>query len=68
VSKGRNRYSTHHLNGELNGNSKLTAEQVAIIRSEYATGTTSSIKLAAVYGVSKPTILRIIHGETWSHV
>lgn len=68
VTKGRNRAGISNMNGETNGNSKLTDEQAIAIRAEYATGQTSSIKLAAKYGVSKPTILRIIHRETWGHI
>lgn len=55
-------------NGSNNTAAKLTEEQVLAIRVRYATGATSSLKLAAAYGVSKHTILRIIHRKGWSHV
>lgn len=54
--------------GEQFKSAKLTNEIVRIIRSTYAAGLTSSLKLAKQYGVSKPVILSVIHRRTWSHV
>ena len=56
------------LTGENNSKAVLNADKVREIRKIYATGEYSSRKLAAMFGVSKPTILNIINGKTWSHV
>lgn len=60
--------STPDQDGSNNPASKLTEAQVIAIRAEYATGTIGSYKLASKYGVAKPTILRIIHRLTWTHI
>lgn len=44
---------------------KLTAEQVATIRTEYASGTASQAHLAARFGVSKTLIHNIVNGLAW---
>jgi hypothetical protein len=54
--------------GEQHKNTSLKNEQVLRIRELYSAGGTSSIRLAAQFGVSKHTILNIIHRRTWSHV
>jgi hypothetical protein len=54
--------------GERIGISKLTAAMVVEIVTRYAEGGTSSVQLAREYGVSKPTVLRILDGRTWKHV
>ncbi|MBU6231535.1 HNH endonuclease [Patescibacteria group bacterium] len=51
------------MRGVKNGNSKLTLEQVHEIRA--APHVFSSRKMAAKYGVSQPTILRVIKHVTW---
>lgn len=55
-----------HVNGcgEKNGRAVLTSNQVHEIRKSGS----SSGDLAKQYGVSKPTILRIINRKTWKHV
>lgn len=53
--------------GEGNGNAKLSADQVADIRSEKASGKASS-DLAASYGVARSTINRAARGKSWSQL
>lgn len=53
-----------HPRGERNGQSKLTADQVAQIRLKY--GARSSRSLAAEFGVSVTTVIRIIAGKRWN--
>ena len=63
----RNRQS--RLNGETNGNSKLTETQVLEIREKYANREDFTQKaLAAEYGVDERTIFRIVHNISWTHV
>lgn len=52
--------------GERNVKAKLNAEQVAAIRTEYATGTTTQKALAARYGVRQQTISWITTGKHWT--
>lgn len=54
--------------GRDNGNSKLTAEQVADIRRQYATGLVSQRSLAERFSVSQRTIWNIVNREQWCHV
>jgi len=56
-----------HVRGERSPNAKLALEQVKQIRARYKRGPTanSSPKLAAEYGVSHRTILRIVTGKGW---
>lgn len=52
--------------GENHGNAKLTYENVADIRSKYASGSYLQKELARIFGVSQVTICRIVRGEQWS--
>lgn len=54
--------------GELQSKAKLTEQQVREIRRAYAAGEYTMDELAARYGVTHPTILDIIHRNTWKHV
>lgn len=56
------------LLGERNSATTLKKEDVFQIRSLYASGGTTSRRLAKQFGVAKSTILRIIHGKTWAHL
>lgn len=56
--------TTFYPAGERHGASKLTAENVASIRSSKR----SQKELAEIYGVSKQLISRVIRGERWRHV
>jgi hypothetical protein len=51
--------------GENHVSAKLTEEQVAIIRSEYATGTVLQKDLAKRYNVGTQQISKICRGESW---
>lgn len=55
------------LKGELNKAAKLTAAEVADIRSKYVPRdrTNGSRGLARLYGVEHRQILNIVHGKTW---
>jgi hypothetical protein len=53
--------------GSRNGHAKLTERQVAEIRNRAARGELQRT-LASEYGVSKPTISRIVNGGGWAHV
>lgn len=53
--------------GERQGLAKLTSRRVRWIRKAYAAGLGSQRKLADRFGVSQPTIWKIIHRKTWGH-
>jgi len=53
------------VNGERQGHSALTEEQVVLIRSE--TNLTQA-ELAKKYGVIQPTISQILRRKTWKHL
>jgi hypothetical protein len=53
--------------GSRSGASKLTEEQVAEILVRHAAGELHRV-LAAAYGVSRPTISRIVERKGWLHV
>jgi predicted DNA binding protein len=54
--------------GIRSGQAKLTDTDVRIIRSSYAAGGVSLAMLAALFRVSKKTILNVVHGRIWTHV
>jgi len=54
--------------GEQRSSAKLKEDQVLKIRAAYATGTITAQALADTYGVSKPTILSVIHRRIWFHI
>lgn len=56
--------SKPHLQGEVNGRSKLSQEQVLKIRESSST----AVVLAKQYEVSANTIGKIRRGETWKHL
>lgn len=56
------------LPGEQSYGSKLTSEEVRRIRELYIPRKFSSLKIAKMMGVNKSTILRVLRGETWSHI
>ena|SRR5665213_149242 len=69
LRKGRSSRSKPRpsMQGANHHQAKLTAKQVLKIRARLATGSTLS-SLAVKYGVSIPTIGRIAHRQTWSHL
>lgn len=66
-TKGRNRsLSTYTVqSGDRAWNAKLSNSDAREIRRKYAAGGTSSLKLAAEYGVCKKTILGVLNGRTY---
>ncbi len=54
--------------GEENGNSKLTAEDVADMRWQYAEGFMSQIEIAKERGLSAAHVNRIINRKYWKDV
>lgn len=66
IRKGRDRKCG--VRGEQNKQSKLTAEQVATIRSRYAAGGVLQRELAAEYGVEQTSISLIIRNINWRYI
>lgn len=54
--------------GERHHQAKLTDVKVLAIRTEYAAGGVGLQPLADRYGVSKKTILNVVHRRVWKHV
>ena len=56
--------------GSVNGNSKLTEDQVKAMRSEFVpwSRTHGAIPLAAKYGVSASLVSQIINRVIWTHI
>lgn len=65
---GLNRHPEARLYGSKQHLARFTEDQVKTIRREYATGTTSYIKLAKRFNVHRDTIMQMVTGETWPHV
>ena len=53
-----------HNWGERNGNAKLTAKQVRLMRRDYARGKRARV-LATEFGVNDRTVRKIISGSRW---
>lgn len=64
----RGRAALNPRRGEASAMSRLTEAAVQAIRSRYAAGDVNQRELAAEYGVTQPTIWRVVHQETWAHV
>jgi len=62
VRKGRS------AKGILNGNRKLTEQEVLEIRNLYATTNITYAELARRYNVDKTNIPSIVKRETWKHI
>lgn len=54
--------------GEKNPSSKLTKEQVLILRKEYETGKISRSELSIKYNVSKSLIDKIVNKQVWKDI
>lgn len=54
--------------GSKNGSSKLSENQIKIIRSEYKNGGIFQRELAARFGVLQNTISRILNYKRWGHI
>lgn len=69
MAKGRGNKTTENAaKGEQHGMAKLNAEQVLAIRAKYATGTTSTRKLAAEFNISRRSIMFIVQRKHWAHI
>lgn len=69
VVKGRHRRGTPNpRRGEDAPGAKLTNERVLEIRARYVPHRVSQYQLAKEYGVSQPTIGKIVRGEYWRHI
>jgi len=66
MSKGRGRNRV--FKGEDNGTAILTDNKVKEIRTIYAKGQSSCVKLGRLYGVGSSTIHRVVTGTHWKHV
>lgn len=56
------------LRGEVHPDAKLTEAEVLTIRRRYAAGGVSQSALAREYGLSQPSIGKIVRRETWTHI
>lgn len=56
------------IKGENHPGSKLTEKEVKKIRSLYATGKYTYIKISKIFGISPINIGNIIRNETWRHI
>ncbi len=69
---GETHFSARHperiLRGEQSGMSKLSDEKVKEIRILFHEKKFSQYAIAAMFGVSRPTIGAVIKKETWVHV
>jgi hypothetical protein len=70
LPRGDKHYARQHpekFKGDLNGNAKLTAEQVTHIREIYAVEKWGYAGLGAIFNVNPATIARAVRGENWEH-
>lgn len=65
---GSRKYPERLRRGEDVAISKLTADEVRVIRERYASGAESQQRIADEYGVSQPVVSAIIRRKTWRHV
>jgi hypothetical protein len=54
--------------GELNGCSKLTENEVINIRKEFSTGKYTHAELGKIYNTSRENIGDIVRGQRWKHL
>ena len=62
VTKGR------HPHGEQSTSAKLTDQQVRDIRTQWSAGGIRQADLAALYGVNRPAISKIVTRQRWQHI
>jgi hypothetical protein len=65
--RGKARKGKSACKGEVNGNSKLTEENVRYIRGLHEIGFNQH-ELAKMYDVTSQAIWRIVHRKCWAHV
>ncbi len=63
--KDRENGDTH---GEINGQSKLSEDDVRQIKKEYENTEKTYFQLADSFGISYAQVGRIVRGERWSHI
>lgn len=63
--KGRSRNGLTGAKGEKSGRHKLTWDIVRVIRERYASGDHKVRKMAREFGVTHPTILKVVTNKTW---
>lgn len=76
LAKGRNTKGSDHIwsrnrnraQGERNGRSKLTADQVREIRALWQTGEVTKMELGRRFGVTDVLIRQIVQGAIWRNV
>ena len=68
TAKGRVRTGGIPQYGEKNPMSKLTNESVLRIREMAASGLEASVEIAALVGVQRRQIGRILDGTRWGHI
>lgn len=77
VVKGRNSHGESHYSkthpeklarGERLHSAKMTADRVVELRQRFAAGGVSKMALAREYGITHPTVRRIIDRTIWRHV
>jgi hypothetical protein len=71
MPRGVDHYTYKHpgcRRGERNGRSKLSEDDVRVIRRTYADGGTSFNQIARKYGLAKQSIMAIVKKRNWSHV
>lgn len=67
--KGRQgRGEVMRRSGGSNGRSKLTEQDVADIRANYALCCVTQRELAKRFGVSETTVSYVVNGKAWAHV
>lgn len=54
--------------GSVNGQSKLTEDNVREIRAKYETGGWTMDELAKRFGVTRSNVYQVVHRKTWKHV
>jgi hypothetical protein len=59
VKKGRTKWTPHY--GEANGMSKLSSDDVSIVRDLYKTGNISQSKIAKMFSIQQSQVSRIVN-------
>jgi len=70
INKGRSSPPPRnpHVVGSVHPGSKLTEEQVILIRDAYAKGFGTQQELADFYGVARQTISKVVNNKRFKHV
>lgn len=68
IKSAKNKDQSVPQPGALNGNSKITEDEVRKIRSEYVPRVMTQKILAEKYGLERSTISLILSKKNWSHI